>query len=53
MLKGLPAHKKVVVKDYVRSVGARLTLRFLPGYAQDLMNWCEGQVRSVERCALL
>ena len=40
MLEGLPAHKKVAVKDNVRSVGTRLTLHFLPGYAPDLMNWC-------------
>lgn len=36
VLDGLPAHKKAAVKDYVRSVGDKLTLHFLPGYAPDL-----------------
>ena len=36
VLDGLPAHKKTVVKDYLRSVGGKLTLHFLPGYAPDL-----------------
>ena len=36
VLEGLPAHKKAVVKDYVRSVGGKLTSHFLPGYAADL-----------------
>lgn len=36
VLDGLPAHKKALVKEYVRLVGAKLTLHFLPGYAPDL-----------------
>jgi transposase len=33
---GLPAHKKAVVKEYVQSIGGKLMLHFLPGYAPDL-----------------
>jgi transposase len=36
VLDGLPAHKKGLVKDYVKSTEGRLTLHFLPGYAPDL-----------------
>jgi transposase len=36
IVDGLPAHKKAVVKDYVQSIGGKLTLHFLPGYAPDL-----------------
>ena len=36
MLDGLPAHKKVVVKDYVDSTQGKLTLHYSPGYAPDL-----------------
>jgi transposase len=36
VVDGLPAHKKVVVKEYVAGTKGRLTLHFLPGYAPDL-----------------
>lgn len=36
IVDGLPAHKKAVVKQYVQSIGGKLTLHFLPGYAPDL-----------------
>jgi transposase len=36
IVDGLPAHKKAVVKEYVHSIGGKLTLHFLPGYAPDL-----------------
>jgi transposase len=36
IIDGLPAHKKALVRDYVKSTRARLTLHFLPGYAPDL-----------------
>lgn len=36
VLDGLPAHKTMLVKDYVASTNGRLTLHFLPGYAPDL-----------------
>ena len=36
IVDGLPAHKKAVVKEYVQSIGSKLTLHFLPGYAPDL-----------------
>ncbi|RBH87881.1 IS630 family transposase, partial [Xanthomonas oryzae pv. oryzae] len=36
VLDGLPAHKTRGVRDYVDSLKGRLTLHFLPGYAQDL-----------------
>ena len=36
VLDSLPAHKTKVVRDYVASTNARLTLHFLPGYAPDL-----------------
>lgn len=36
IIDGLPAHKKALVRDYVKSTKGRLTLHFLPGYAPDL-----------------
>jgi len=36
ILDGLPAHKRVTVREYVASTQGRLTLHFLPGYAPDL-----------------
>lgn len=36
VIDGLPAHKKAVVKEYVKSTIGRLTLHFLPRYAPDL-----------------
>jgi transposase len=30
------ATTKAVVQDYVQSIGGKLTLHFLPGYAPDL-----------------
>jgi transposase len=36
VLDGLPAHKTMLVKEYVASTEGRLTLHFLPGYAPDL-----------------
>ena len=36
MVDGLPAHKKAVVEEYVQSLGGKLQLHFLPGYAPDL-----------------
>ena len=36
IVDGLPAHKKAVVREYTQSIGGRLTLHFLPGYAPDL-----------------
>ena len=36
LLDSLPAHKTALVKKYVASTEARLTLHFLPGYAPDL-----------------
>jgi transposase len=36
IIDGLPAHKKALVRDYVKSIHGRLTLHFLPGYAPDL-----------------
>ena len=36
VLDSLPAHKKVIVRDYVASTEGRLTMHFLPGYAPDL-----------------
>lgn len=36
VLDGLPAHKRVTVRDFVASTNGRLTLHFLPGYAPDL-----------------
>ena len=35
VLDGLPAHKKVLVREYAESTG-KLTLHFLPGHANDL-----------------
>lgn len=36
IVDGLPAHKNVVVKEYVKSLEGKLQLHFLPGYAPDL-----------------
>jgi transposase len=36
VVDGLPAHKTLLVKEYVKSTEGRLTLHFLPGYAPDL-----------------
>lgn len=36
ILDGLPAHKTRAVKDYAASLGGKLTLHYLPGYAPDL-----------------
>ena len=36
VIDSLPAHKKVIVRDYVASTNGMLTLHFLPGYAPDL-----------------
>ena len=36
VLDSLPAHKQVLVRDYVASTDGRLTFHFLPGYAPDL-----------------
>lgn len=36
IIDGLPAHKKVLVREYVESTEGRLTLHFLPGYAPEL-----------------
>jgi transposase len=36
VLDSLPAHKKVIVRDYVAATEGRLTMHFLPGYAPDL-----------------
>ena len=36
VVDGLPAHKTILVKNYVESTNGMLTLYFLPGYAPDL-----------------
>lgn len=36
IIDSLPAHKKALVRDYVKSTHGRLVLHFLPGYAPDL-----------------
>jgi transposase len=36
VIDSLPAHKKVIVREYVASTNGMLTLHFLPGYAPDL-----------------
>lgn len=36
VVDGLPAHKKLCVKEFVAATHGRLTLHFLPGYAPDL-----------------
>jgi transposase len=36
ILDGLPAHKTLVVRDYVASKKGKLALHFLPGYAPEL-----------------
>ena len=36
VVDGLPAHKRLIVKEYVQSTHGKLTMHFLPGYAPDL-----------------
>lgn len=36
VVDGLPAHKRLMVKEYVHSTQGKLTMHFLPGYAPDL-----------------
>ena len=36
IIDGLPAHKRTLVREYVKLTHGRLTLHFLPGYAPDL-----------------
>ena len=36
VVDGLPAHKTVLVKEYVASTDGLLTLHVLPGYAPEL-----------------
>jgi transposase len=36
ILDGLPAHKRTLVRDYVKATKGKLSLFFLPGYAPDL-----------------
>jgi transposase len=36
VVDGLPAHKRLIVKEYVQSTNGKLTMHFLPGYAPDL-----------------
>ncbi|MGQ0622330.1 MAG: IS630 family transposase [Panacagrimonas sp.] len=36
IVDGLPAHKRVIVREYVESTAGKLSLHFLPGYAPDL-----------------
>jgi transposase len=36
VVDGLPAHKRLIVKEYVQSTKGKLTMHFLPGYAPDL-----------------
>jgi transposase len=36
VVDGLPAHKRLIVKDYVQSTQGKLAMHFLPGYAPDL-----------------
>ncbi len=36
VVDGLPAHKRLIVKEYVQSTQGKLTMHFLPGYAPDL-----------------
>lgn len=36
VVDGLPAHKRLIVKEYVQSTRGKLTMHFLPGYAPDL-----------------
>jgi hypothetical protein len=35
VLDSLPAHKKVILRDYAVATAGRLTLHFLPRYAPD------------------
>jgi transposase len=36
IVDGLPAHKRALMGEFVRSTKGRLTMHFLPGYAPDL-----------------
>ena len=36
ILDGLPAHKRALVQEFVKSTQGKLSLHFLPGYAPDL-----------------
>lgn len=36
VVDGLPAHKRLIVKEYVQSTQGKLAMHFLPGYAPDL-----------------
>lgn len=36
VVDGLPAHKRLIVKEYVQSTKGKLTMHFLLGYAPDL-----------------
>ena len=36
VVDGLPAHRKIVVRQYVESTKGRLALHLLPGYAPEL-----------------
>jgi transposase len=56
VVDGLPAHKTVLVRDYVASTNGKLTLHFLPGYAPDLnpdeLVWCHMKRTGVARAPL-
>ena len=57
VVDGLPAHKKLLVKEYVASTEGRLSLHFLPGYAPDLnpdeLVWSHAKRTGVARRPLL
>src|SRR5450755_3137620 len=57
IIDGLPAHKNVVVKEYVKSLEGKLQLHFLPGYAPDLnpdeLVWSHAKRTGVARRPLL
>lgn len=36
VVDGLPAHKRLIVNEYVQSTQGKLSMHFLPGYAPDL-----------------
>ena len=36
VVDGLPAHKKLNVRQYIESTNGKLTMHVLPGYAPDL-----------------
>lgn len=56
VVDGLPAHKTLVVRDYVASTAGKLTLHFLPGYAPDLnpdeLVWSHAKRTGVARSPL-